>query len=310
LAFSGGAVAANVFIYFTGGSDVNFNSSSKFSGVLVVNSSQSRNISFNGTTIVAGHVFNLTAGQINFNSGTFQGEIGPGVSLSPTSLSFGSQLLGSASAPQTITLTNTGSSALTITSIATSGDFAQTNNCGSSIAANGSCTVSVTFHPSATGNRTGSLTVNAGGITNTVSLSGTGTAPGPVLNTNPANLSFASAVVGSTATAQTVTVTNSGTTSATVSAVAVTGDFSQTNNCGTVAVGAQHDGDAGIGSTHLANFIQPASVNVELVHQFNGPSAVIPHPINTQQTDLSFYGVAANKKRVLVFAFQTDLEGK
>jgi hypothetical protein len=59
-----------------------------------------------------------------------------------------------------------------------------------------------------------------------------------VLNTNPADLSFASTVVGSTATAQTVTVTNSGTTSATVSAVAATGDFSQTNNCGTVAVGA------------------------------------------------------------------------
>ena len=67
----------------------------------------------------------------------------------------------------------------------------QTNNCGSSIAANGSCTVSVTFTPTATGARTGTLTVNAGGVTNTVSLSGTGTAPGPVLNAAPASLSFA-----------------------------------------------------------------------------------------------------------------------
>jgi hypothetical protein len=161
-----------------------------------------------------------------------------GVQAQPGALNFGSVATGATSAANTVTVTNPTGSAAAVSSIATGGDFAQTNNCGSSIAANGSCTVSVTFKPTATGNRTGSLTVNAGGVTNTVSLSGTGTAPGPVLNTNPANLSFASAVVGSTAAAQTVTVTNSGTASATVSNVAVTGDFSQTNNCGTVAVGA------------------------------------------------------------------------
>ena len=59
--------------------------------------------------------------------------------------------------------------------------------------------------------RTGTLTVNAGGVTNTVSLSGTGTAPGPVLNAAPASLSFAGTDVGSSSAAQTVTVTNSGT---------------------------------------------------------------------------------------------------
>jgi parallel beta-helix repeat protein len=161
-----------------------------------------------------------------------------GVQAQPGALNFGSVATGATSQAQTVTVTNPTGSAASVSSISVSGDFAQTNNCGSSIAANGSCTVSVTFRPTATGNRTGSVTVNAGGITNTVSLSGTGTAPGPVLNTNPANLSFASTVVGATATAQTVTVTNSGTTSATVSGVAVTGDFSQTNNCGTIAVGA------------------------------------------------------------------------
>ena len=70
-----------------------------------------------------------------------------------------------------------------------------------------------------------------------MSLSGTGTAPGPVLNAAPASLSFAGTVVGSSAATQTVTVTNSGTTAATVSGVAVTGDFSQTNNCTSIAVG-------------------------------------------------------------------------
>ncbi|HEX3786372.1 MAG TPA: choice-of-anchor D domain-containing protein [Pseudonocardiaceae bacterium] len=160
------------------------------------------------------------------------------VTTAPGALNFGSVATGATSAAQTVTVANPTGSAAAVSSIAATGDFAQTNNCGSSIAANGSCTVTVTFKPTAAGNRTGSLTVNAGGVTNTVSLSGTGTAPGPVLGTNPASLSFASTVVGATATAQTVTVTNSGTTSATVSGVSVTGDFSQTNNCATVAVGA------------------------------------------------------------------------
>ncbi|HEY3751524.1 MAG TPA: choice-of-anchor D domain-containing protein, partial [Pseudonocardiaceae bacterium] len=160
-----------------------------------------------------------------------------GVNAQPGALNFGSVATGATSAAQTVTVANPTGAAAAVSSIAVTGDFAQTNTCGTSIAANGSCAVSVTFKPTLTGSRTGSLTVNAGGITNTTTLSGTGTAPGPVLNTNPASLSFAGTVVGATATAQTVTVTNSGTTSATVSGVAVSGDFTQTNNCATVVVG-------------------------------------------------------------------------
>jgi parallel beta-helix repeat protein len=161
-----------------------------------------------------------------------------GVTATPSALNFGSQATGTTSDPQAVTVSNPTNSAASVSSIAASGDFAQTNTCGSSIAANGSCTVSVTFTPTATGTRTGSLTINAGGVTNTVSLTGTGTAPGPVLNAAPASLSFARTVVGSTAPTQTTTVTNSGTTAATVSGVTVTGDFSQTNNCTSIAVGA------------------------------------------------------------------------
>jgi parallel beta-helix repeat protein len=164
-----------------------------------------------------------------------------GVTASPSALNFGSVATGSTSAAQTVTVSNPTGAAAAVSSIAAGGDFAQTNTCGSSIPANGSCSVSVTFKPTATGSRTGTLTVNAGGTTSTVALSGTGTAPGPVLNANPASLSFGGTVVGSTAAAQTVTLTNSGTAPATVSAVSVSsgsGDFSQTNNCGTIAVGA------------------------------------------------------------------------
>jgi hypothetical protein len=160
-----------------------------------------------------------------------------GVTAAPTALNFGSVATGATSAAQTVTVSNPTGSAAAVSSIAVTGDFAQTNNCGTSIAANGSCSVNVTFKPTAAGSRTGGLTVNAGGVTNNVSLSGTGTAPGPVLAANPGGLSFAGTVVGATAAAQTVTVTNSGTSSATVSGVTVSGDFSQTNNCTTIAVG-------------------------------------------------------------------------
>jgi len=159
-----------------------------------------------------------------------------GVNASPTALTFSPTVVGSTSAAQSVTVANPTSAAAAVSSITASGPFAETNNCGSSIAANSSCTVNVTYTPTAAGAATGSVTINAGGVTNTVSLSGTGTAPGPVLSASPASLSFPSTDVGSSATTQTVTVTNTGTTAATVSSVAVTGAYSQTNNCATIAV--------------------------------------------------------------------------
>jgi len=165
-------------------------------------------------------------------------DLGSAISISPSALGFGTVATGATSPAQSVTVTNTGSAAAPVTSVATSGDFSQTNTCGSSIAAGASCTVGVTFHPSATGSRTGSLTITASGIANAVALSGTGVAPGPILSPNPASLAFAGTVVGGSAATQTVTVTNTGTTTATVSGVSASGDFSQTNNCASLAVGA------------------------------------------------------------------------
>jgi hypothetical protein len=79
----------------------------------------------------------------------------PAVSLFPTSLSFGSQPVGTTSTPQTITLTNTGSATLSTTSLAftrtNTSDFAQTDACGSSVAAGAHCTIAVMFTPAASG---------------------------------------------------------------------------------------------------------------------------------------------------------------
>ena len=102
------------------------------------------------------------------------------VSLSPTSLTFASQTVATTSAAQTVTLTNTGTAALSISGIAASGNFAETNTCGSSLAVNASCTISVTFTPTAAGTLTGAITFtdNAAASPQTVSLSGTGAAAG------------------------------------------------------------------------------------------------------------------------------------
>jgi len=160
------------------------------------------------------------------------------ISISPTTAGFGSVATGTTSAAQAVTVTNSGTAAAPVGTIATTGDFSQTNTCGTSIAAGSSCTINVKFTPTTTGPRTGNLTVTAAGITNTVALSGTGVAPGPILTANPAGLTFPGTVVGVAAATQAVTVTNSGTTAATVSGVSASGDFSQTNNCSALAVGA------------------------------------------------------------------------
>jgi hypothetical protein len=172
----------------------------------------------------------------------------PIASLSPMSLTFASQAVGSTSAAQTETLTNSGTAAFSISSIAltgaNSGDFAQTNGCGSSVAAGAKCSISVTFKPTASGTRSAAVTFtdNASGSPQTVSLSGTGTAP--IASVSPSSLAFAGQAVGSTSAAQTVTLTNTGTAALSISSIALTGanpgDFAQTNGCGSsVAAGAK-----------------------------------------------------------------------
>jgi uncharacterized repeat protein (TIGR01451 family) len=85
--------------------------------------------------------------------------------------------VGATSAAQSVTLSNYGTAPLGITSIATSGDFSQTNTCGSTLAVLAGCTISVTFKPTLQGSRAGTLSItdNAPGSSQTVSLSGTGT---------------------------------------------------------------------------------------------------------------------------------------
>jgi hypothetical protein len=101
------------------------------------------------------------------------------LTATPASLTFPGTATGATSAAQSVSVQNTGTASASVSSIAATGDFAQTNTCGSSIAAGGSCSVSVMFKPAATGTRSGTLTIasNATNPTLTVPLSGTGTTP-------------------------------------------------------------------------------------------------------------------------------------
>ncbi len=163
---------------------------------------------------------------------------------SPTNLSFGTVNLGTTSSPQTVTLTNNGGSAVTITSIATSpanGPFSQTNTCGNSLAAGANCTVSVTFTPTTSGNVSGTLTItdSAQGSPQSVALSGSGN--GATVSFSPSSVNFGNQVVNATSAGQVVTMTNNG--NATLNITSITATPSQytiaSTTCGsTLTAGA------------------------------------------------------------------------
>lgn len=155
------------------------------------------------------------------------------LSFSTGSLGFGSRAVGTISPAQSVTLTNPGNAGIAIAGINVSGDFDQTNTCPATLAPGTSCTVSVTFTPSAVGSRSGTLTVTsaAPGSPHTVSLLGFGTGTPGGLSLSSDRLEFGEQRVGNTSAARTVTITNSSSSSIGIGAISADGDFAQTNTC-------------------------------------------------------------------------------
>lgn len=143
----------------------------KFIPTVVAPPSEVAKLTITDADSTSPQVYNLTGKGTNTAA--------PGVGLVPANLGFGNQALNTTSTAKIVTLTNTGTAALTIASIAASGDFAVSNNpCGANLAAGASCMISVTFTPTVLGARAGSLSVtdNAVGSPQMVPLTGTGTA--------------------------------------------------------------------------------------------------------------------------------------
>ena len=164
---------------------------------------------------------------------------GSAYTLSTSSLVFGNQALNLASSAKTITLRSTGVTALPITSIAIGvtnpGQFAQTNNCGTSVAAGASCAIKVTFKPTGTGSKVAALSVTAGGGagTKTASLSGTGVRS--TFSVSPTALRFGNVARNAISTAKTVLISNTGGVVLPIISINLAGtnpgQFARTSNC-------------------------------------------------------------------------------
>jgi hypothetical protein len=186
-------------------------------------------------------------------SGTGTGGTPGSVTASPSSLSFGSIAVGSMSGSQSVTIANGTSSSVSLSAAGISGtdasDFAvSSTTCGSTLPASASCTASIVFQPAVAGTLTANweITSSTSATPLTVALTGTGTTSGSsALKVNPANVAFGPQIIGRPSDSQSVTVTNSGSSSVTISSITSTGSaFRVTNTCipsgsssGTLAAG-------------------------------------------------------------------------
>lgn len=156
------------------------------------------------------------------------------LAAAPAALDFGTREIGTTTAAQSITVSNAGSAPVTVSGITASGDYAQTNDC-SLLESAATCTISITFTPTATGPRPGSVSVasNASNSPLTVNLSGTG-APiqAPVIELSASSLGFGNRLVGAGAQVQSVTVRNKGGAPLALGSITLTGEFVHTTTCG------------------------------------------------------------------------------
>ncbi|MGB8525116.1 MAG: choice-of-anchor D domain-containing protein [Candidatus Acidiferrales bacterium] len=169
----------------------------------------------------------------------------PLLNISPTALVFTAQAVGSTSGNQTVTIVNQGSGTLNISGIGVTGSGASnfgivpagSNPCPASgtLASSASCTVTINFAPVSSGTKTATLSLsdNASGSPQTISL--TGTAVAPAITLSASSLTFSAQPAGTASAPQNVTLSNAGSTSLGVSGILLTGanptDFIETNNC-------------------------------------------------------------------------------
>jgi Abnormal spindle-like microcephaly-assoc'd, ASPM-SPD-2-Hydin len=177
---------------------------------------------------------NVYGGQLTVDlSGTGMAATGA-VTLNPSLVSFEPVEVGATSAPLPVTVNNSTSAAVAVSSIAATAPFSISSNaCGtSSLAANTSCQVEVEFAPTVAGAATGLLTLSDAAGTQTVELTGTGQAP-PTDILNPATLTFAATAEGQLSAAQAVTITNTGDLALTGISVTASAQFTATSNFAT-----------------------------------------------------------------------------
>lgn len=244
--------------------------------------------------------------------------------LSPASLSFPGTIVGAASSPQPVTLTNGGGNPLTSVAISISGPFEQTNNCTTQVAAGGYCSISVTYLASKVGNESGTLTVADIMRAQTVSLAGSGLQP-PVFAVDPSSLTFGPQAVQTSSAAQTLKITNAGGAAMANVGFALTGSGSGAfatgaTNCGaTLAAGASCTAQvtftptaSGISQALLTlssstDQVKPVSVVLSGTGQTDAGLAVTPAQLNFEATAVG--QSSASKTVTLTNSAKTDAAG-
>jgi hypothetical protein len=157
------------------------------------------------------------------------------LTFSASSLNFGVLQIGLTSQSQTVTVTNVSSHSATFTSIASSGDFPESNTCPITLNSGQNCSITVSFRPTAAGTRTGAVTLkdnDPGSPTQTIALTGVGATNAITLL--PSGLSFAGQIPGTRSRPMNITLYNDGTAAINITAIGIgpaDGTFVQTNNC-------------------------------------------------------------------------------
>lgn len=227
------------------------------------------------------------AGQINVFVSKIGADSVPAVTLTAPSVQNPIASVGSASPSDTVVLRNMGSSPLTISRITMSGPFSETDTCGQGVGAADTCTLAVTFTPTQPGLQLGSMVIedNAPGSPHVVNLTGVGTSG--VAQTSTSALSFSPLTVGTSSTPQSITITNAGNAPLTIDSIQTTGDFSESNNCSSLAPNGtcsiKVTFTPTVSGTHAGTLIITDSAA-------NSPQSIMLTGVGTTPTELSGQG--------------------
>ena len=213
------------------------------------------------------------------------------LSIVPPALGFGNQTAGTTSASQTVTVTNVGTAAINNVNIAASAGFTETNTCPATLAVGASCTVAVTFAPTANGPLDGAITItdSAPDSPQTITAGGTGNT-GPFASISPFSLTFGPQAIGTVSPAQTITVTNTGASNLLVSQILIQQDgedFVESDTCAdeTVLPNA---------TCTISVTFQPSTTDVE--------TAVLQVVDNAQSNGIQSVGLTGNATNTITIA--------
>jgi len=242
----------------------------------------------------------------------------PAIALSATTLTFTAQTLGTTSAAQTVTVSNTGTAVLTLAGLTLGGtasaEFTRGGTCqpGTNVAVGGTCSIQLTFTPAVAGARNATVTIthNATGGTSTVSLIGTGALAPAVASVTPAALSFTQ-TINSPSIAQAVTVRNTGGQPLTLGAIGISGanaaeymiGAASTCSTGTVLNGGTN---CNLQVTFRPTVAGARSAQLSIAHSataspaivaLNGTGTATPQPaVSVSVTTLSFGATSVGQK--------------